>query len=104
MNFYNKNDFSKTLAYQFRITAKWRAAQAKRFPHDPRNAEASLRLLGLQSEINIPDDVWEQIEPLVSDPACLAVVSDSMRDVSFRKNPASFAEWLKNFRADLARV
>ena len=101
--FHNKSIFAATLSDQFRISAKWRTAQAKRYSYDARNATAAQRLLELDAEIDIPDHAWEQIQPLVSDPACLAVVSETMRDVAFRKHPASFVEWLEIFRANLTR-
>ena len=63
----NKASFIGTLSDQFRISSKWRKAQAKRFTHDARNAEASQRLLELESQIVIPDSVWETLAPLVAD-------------------------------------
>jgi hypothetical protein len=45
--------------------------------------------------------VWEQLAPLVSDPVCLAAISDTNRDVAFRKNPRDFAAWLENLHANL---
>lgn len=102
--FHNKSDFSATLSDQFRISANWRKAQAKRFTHDARNAEASQRLLELESGINIPDSVWQQMQPLVSDPACLAVVSETNREVAFRKHPRDFTAWLENLHANLTRA
>jgi hypothetical protein len=103
MFFNNKSDFTTTLSDQFRMSANWRKAQAKRYAYDARNAEAAQRLLALKSEINIPDSVWLQLEPLVSDPACLAVVSETNRDVGFRKHPADFAAWLENLHSNLSR-
>jgi hypothetical protein len=50
--FHNKIVFSSALSDQFRISSKWRAAQAKRFKHDARNA-AEKRLLDLESQIHI---------------------------------------------------
>jgi hypothetical protein len=91
--FHNKTNFGAALSEQFRTSALWRKAQAKRFKYDARNAEASQRLLELESQIVIPDDVWEKIKPLVSDPN---------RDVGFRKHPADFADWLEDLHANLA--
>jgi hypothetical protein len=54
-------------------------------------------LLELKSQIDIPDGVWKQIEPLVADLACLAVVSETNRDVAFRKHPVDFAAWRGSF-------
>ena len=103
MLFHNKDEFSSTLSDQFRISAKWRTAQAKRYSYDARNATAGQRLLELKSEINIPDHIWEQIQPLVSESTCLSVISETMRDVAFRKHPANFTAWLENLHANLVR-
>jgi hypothetical protein len=101
--FHNKSIFAATLSEQFRMSANWRKAQAKRFTYDGRNAEATQRLLALESEINIPDAIWTQLKPLVSDSACLAVVSETNRDVAFRSHPADFAAWLENLHSNLTR-
>jgi hypothetical protein len=99
--FKNKTIFASTLSDQFKISSRWRKAQAKGLTHDARNAEASQRLLELESQIVISDNVWEQLAPLVSDPVCLAAISDTNRDVAFRKNPRDFAAWLENLHANL---
>src|SRR6266851_2821002 len=101
--FHNKNTFASTLSDQFKTSSNWRKAQAKRYTHDARNAEASQRLLELASEIVIPDNVWETLEPFVSGPACLSAVSETNRDVAFRKHPRDFAEWLDNLHSNLTR-
>ncbi len=101
--FNNKNIFASTLADQFRTSSNWRKAKAKRYTHDTRNAEASQRLLELESQIFIPDNVWERLAPLVSDPACLAAISETNRDVGFRKHPAEFSAWLENLHSNLTR-
>jgi hypothetical protein len=100
----NNKIFIATLSEQFRISSNWRDGKAKRFGHDGRNAEASERLLELASEIIIPDDVWESLEPLVADPACLAAISETNRDVGFRKHPRDFADWLQNLHSNLTRA
>jgi hypothetical protein len=98
--FKNKTIFASTLSDQFKISSRWRKAQAKRFVHDARNAEASRRLLELESQIVIPDDVWKQLAPLVvAYPACLAAISETNRDVAFRKHPRDFTEWLDNLHS-----
>jgi hypothetical protein len=75
MFFNNKSEFAATLSDQFRTSSNWRKAQAKRYTHDTRNGEAAQRLLELESQIVIPDNVWEKLAPLVSDSACLAAIS-----------------------------
>jgi hypothetical protein len=102
--FNNKTVFAGTLSDQFRTSSNWRKAQAKRFTHDTRNAKAAQRLLELESQIVIPDNVWETLEQLVSDSACLAAISETNRDVGFRKHPADFAAWLENLHSHLTGV
>jgi hypothetical protein len=99
----NKSHFIVTLSDQFRMSSGWREAKAKRFTHDARNADAARRLLELESEIVIPDNVWAQLGPLASDPACLAAISETNRDVGFRKHPRDFAAWLENLLSNLHR-
>ena len=101
MFFNNKSEFAATLSDQFRTSSNWRKAQAKRFTHDARNAEAAQRLLELALEIVIPADVWQQLAPLVADPVCLAAISETNRDVGFRKHPDDFAAWLENLHSNL---
>src|SRR6267142_1892924 len=60
MFFNNKSEFAATLSDQFRTSSNWRKAQAKRYTHDTRNGEAAQRLLELESQIVIPDNVWEK--------------------------------------------
>jgi len=57
----------------------------------------------LESQIVIPDNVWEKLAPLVSDLACLAAISETNRDVAFRKHPADFSAWLENLHSNLPR-
>ena len=102
--FNKKDDFTATLSDQFRISANWRKAQAKRFIHDARNAEAAQRLLQLESQIEIPDDVWQRLEPLVSESVRFAAVSETNRAVGFRKHPRDFAAWLENLYINLTQV
>jgi hypothetical protein len=99
----NKTNFIATLSDQFRMSANWRKAQAKRYTYDARNAEAAQRLLELESQVIIPDSLWQKLAPLVSDPACLAAVSETNRDVGFRKHPSDFSAWLENLRSNLTR-
>ena len=101
--FNNKNDLAATLSYQFRTSSKWRTAQAKRYKHDGRNAEAAHRLLELESQIRISDAIWEALAPLISKPACLLAISETNRDVGFRKYPRDFTSWLENLHSNLTR-
>jgi len=100
--FHNKSNFA-ALSDQFRTSANWRKGQAKRFAQDGRNADAAQRLLKLESQIVIQDEVWQHLQPLVSGPACLAAISETNRDVGFRTRPADFAAWLENLHSNLTR-
>jgi len=104
MPFNNKTEFATTLSDQFRMSANWRTTNAKRYTHDGRNSEAAKRLLELESQIVIQDEVWEHLRPLLADPACLAVISETNRDVAFRTQPADFTAWLENLHSNLTRV
>jgi len=100
----NKHIFVSTLSAQFKITAKWRDNNAKRFAHDIRNAESARRLLELESEIDISDDAWTRFAPLVQDDAAfLSAISETNRLVGFKEKPADFAAWLENLHANLTR-
>jgi len=101
--FHNKDNFTAALSNQFRISESWRNSNAKRYPHDVRNAESVFRLRELGSQVVITDDVWSHLQPLVSSPACLAAISETNRDVGFRTRPADFAAWIQNLHANLTR-
>jgi hypothetical protein len=101
--FNNKTNFEAALANQFRTSANWRKGQAKRFTLDGRNADAETRLIALESKISISDEIWACLKPLVSNPACLAAISDTNRDVGFRTHPADFTAWLENLHSNLTR-
>ena len=92
-----------TLSDQFRISSAWRETKAKRFAHDGRNAGAAKRLLELKSSIMIPDGVWLDFQPLVSNPLSLSAISETNRDVGFRIHPADFTAWLAHLRLNLTR-
>lgn len=100
----NKPIFLSSLSAQFKITAKWRENNAKRFAHDIRNAEAAQRLGDLATQIDIPDDTWTGLAPLVQDDAtCLSAISETNRLVGFKEKPADFKAWLQNLQATLIR-
>src|ERR1700710_2043922 len=101
--FHNKDNFTAALSNQFRVTESWRNGNAKRYPHDTRNAESALRLRELRSQIAITDEVWDHLKPLVSDPTCLKAISETNRDVGFRSHPADFVAWLENLHSNLTR-
>jgi hypothetical protein len=98
----NKNRFSYTVAEQFRSSAGWRQAKADRYQHDSRNADAARRLRELEFQIEISDETWNEIERLVSNHrASLAAMSETNREVGFKKNPRDFSAWLENFISNL---
>lgn len=101
--FHNKTNFAAALSDQFRTSSNWRTGQAKRFKQDSRNKKAAQRLLEIESQIVIPDAVWEALAPLVSNPDCLPAISETNRDVEFRTHPADFTAWLENFHSNLTR-
>lgn len=103
MLFKNKSEFVDTLSDQFRVAAKWRKNQSRKYSHDARNAEAAQRLLELKSQISVADEVWQHLSPLVTDPSCLEAISETNRDVAFRKHPADFTAWLENLHTNLTR-
>ncbi len=96
-----KTNFIESLSHQFRVSSHWRKRQAKRYLYDARNGIAAERLLELESQIVIPDHIWKQLAPLVSGPACLAVISETNRDVAFRRHPCDFSAWLENLLSNL---
>ena len=90
------------LAEQFRNSATWRRVRAEKYPHDLRNADAARRLRELEYEIEIPDGVWEEIRSLNSNPrALLVAMSDTNREVGFKRNPPDFEAWLDIFISNL---
>jgi hypothetical protein len=100
----NKPFFESTLSIQFKTTATWRDNNSKRFAHDTRNADAAKRLLDLESEIHVTDEVWNRIGPLIQDDgACLSAISETNRLVGFKERPADFSAWLESFCTILAR-
>jgi hypothetical protein len=100
-----KEDFSHYVSNRFISSSAWRQVKHKNFPDDPRNSRAAQRLLELESQIKIPDNVWEKIAPYYneSDRHFLAAVTDTNRDVGFRRHPRDFSEWLENLHDNLTR-
>ena len=100
----NKPIFVSTLSTQFKVTAKWRDNNAKRFAHDIRNADAAKRLLDLESPIHVSDDEWTRFAPLVQNgAACLCAISETNRLVGFKEKPVDFSAWLENLHCNLTR-
>ncbi|KJC53472.1 hypothetical protein UB31_08655 [Bradyrhizobium sp. LTSP849] len=100
----NKPIFVSTLSTQFKVTAKWRDNNAKRFAHDIRNADAAKRLLELESAIRVSDDEWTRFAPLVQDDAaCLSAISETNRLVGFKEKPSDFTAWLESLHCSLTR-
>ena len=97
-----KQRFLNMLAEQFRNSATWRRVRAEKYPHDCRNADAAMRLRELEYEIEISDNVWEEIRSLASNPrALLVAMSDTNREVGFKRNPPNFEAWLDIFTSNL---
>jgi hypothetical protein len=100
--FHNKEIFAAALSDQLRFSSKWRMSQGKRYK-DARNAKAAQRLLELESQVAISDDVWQDLQPLVSSSSFLPAISETNRDVGFRTHPADFPAWLENLHSNLTR-
>jgi hypothetical protein len=100
-----KEHCSQYLSNRLRGSSDWRRAQGTKFPEDRRNDKASERLLELESSIDIPDTVWNQIAPFYNecDSRWLAAVSDTNRDIGFRRHPRDFAAYLENLVSNLTR-
>jgi hypothetical protein len=75
-------------------SSDWRRCQSAKFPNDPRNPKAQRRLLELEAEIAIPDASWEKLSPHYNefDSHWLAAVSDTNRDVGFRRHSTAQRE------------
>jgi hypothetical protein len=101
----NKQACAKYLAQRFRGASDWRRCQSAKFRHDPRNMKAQQRLLELASEVNLTDKLWQHVIPHYNenDARWLAAVSDTNRDVGFRKHPRDFTDYLQNLLINLAR-
>jgi hypothetical protein len=101
----HKQACARYLAQRFRGSSDWRRCQSAKFPNDPRNPKAQRRLLELASEVDIPDHLWTSIAPYYNETEShwLAAVSDTNRDVGFRRHPRDFAEYLQNLLANLLR-
>jgi hypothetical protein len=100
----NKPVFLSTLSTQYKITAKWRDNNSIRFAHDGRNADAAKRLLDLESQIDVSEENWNRIAPLVqNDAACLSAISETNRLVGFKELPTDFSAWFENFCVMLSR-
>jgi hypothetical protein len=99
----SKASFQDFVSQQMLVSADWRSRQLQRFPEDARNEKARVRLLKLESEIDISDDKWERLEPLVQDNKFLTAISETNRAVGFRTYPADFSAWLANLHSNLTR-
>jgi hypothetical protein len=100
-----KEDFAHYCSNRFIYGSAWRQTKQKNFPSDPRNGRAALRLLELESQIEIPDDMWEKIEPHYDEMSSnfLNAVTDTNREVGFKRHPADFTAWLENLHSNLTR-
>jgi hypothetical protein len=100
-----KYDCVHYLANRFQSNSAWRSGQFAKFPNDTRNARAAQRLLELESGIEISDALWDKLSPYYneSDTRWLAAVSETNRDVGFRKHPRDFAAWVENLLSNLTR-
>jgi hypothetical protein len=95
-----------SLSRSFLTSSRWRDRQASLYAHDySRNANAANRLRELASQIAISDYDWNRIKPHFSngaDARWLSAVSDTNREVGFRRQPRDFSEYFDNLVANLA--
>ena len=99
----NKENFEASVSKQILVSADWRDRQLQRFPDDDRNTKARARLLELESQIDISDDAWQELEPIVQGNKFLTAISETNRDVGFRTHPIDFSAWLDNLHCNLTR-
>jgi hypothetical protein len=100
-----KEDCAHHFASRFQSNSAWRNGQFVKFPNDTRNALAAQRLIELESGIEISDMLWERLSPYYNeaDTRWLSAVSETNRDVGFRKHPRDFAAWVENLLSNLTR-
>jgi hypothetical protein len=100
-----KDHCTRYLSNRLRGSSDWRRAQGTKFPADTRNDEASLRLLELESLIEISDLIWTAIAPYYNenDSRWLAAVSDTNRNIGFRRHPRDSSGYLENLVENLTR-
>jgi hypothetical protein len=101
----HKQACARYLAQRFRCSSDWRRCQSAKFLNDSRNPKAQRRLLELASEVDISDHAWSSIASYYdeNDDHWLAAVSDTNRDIGFRRHPRDFAEYLQNLLVNLLR-
>ena len=99
----NKANFEASVSKQILVSADWRDRQLQRFPDDDRNTKARARLLELESQIDISDDAWQVLEPIVQGNKFLTAISETNRDVGFRTHPIDFSAWLDCLHSNLLR-
>jgi hypothetical protein len=93
-----KTDCLAYLSRQLIATGQWRRTQASRWPNDPRNEQATKALSRLSADANeINDNQWGQLKPLYKprDNRWCEAVARCSRDVGFRSNPESFADYVQ---------
>ena len=99
----NKANFEASVSKQILVSADWRDRQLQRFPDDDRNTKARARLLELESQIDISDDAWQVLEPIVQGNKFLTAISETNRDAGFRTHPIDFSAWLDCLHSNLLR-
>jgi hypothetical protein len=85
------------LSGRFIGTSSWRRKKGVTFQNDPRNDRAAQRLLELESQIEIPEDMWLKLKPFYTenDDLFQVAVTIATRNIGFRTHPADFAAWLE---------
>jgi hypothetical protein len=94
----SKNDCFDYFTRSLIRTSEWRRTQAARFPNDFRNDRAAKALWQLASaDAGIDDEQWRLLSPFFNpkDDRFHEIVSRCSRDVGFRSNPESFADYIE---------
>jgi hypothetical protein len=99
----NKANFEASVSKQILVSADWRDRQLQDSLMTIGITKAKARLLELESEIDISDAKWEQLEPIVQGNKFLTAISETNRDVGFRTHPIDFSAWLENLHSNLVR-
>jgi hypothetical protein len=93
-----KDECFECLPRSLARTSEWRRAQAARFPTDLRNDKAASALWQLSTGVgDLSDEQWQRLCPMFNpkDDRWREVVARCSRDVCFRSNPQSFADYVE---------
>jgi hypothetical protein len=101
----NENTFLDHTSYSLTKGSNWRRQQVTRYPGDPRNAAAALRLAELASQADhISDSIWNPLKPFFDPKSShyTDALSRACRDVGFRTFPRDFDDFAQTILDGLA--